>query len=253
MQRLLPLIIGLLLLSGAGQAWSADDPTLDQRLELWPEWQLPAPLPRPGRHSDLVYPSWFEGEWTVSSMALDSPDDDSSPLEHKARFIRRGGAVVGDRAFNAIAVGQAVLGSTLLTVEQPEREPNRQLARLRGDRLLETTVIGRRQSDPNRSDFVSEFLSDELVLQILHGPEAPRISRVETLSRYQPCAPASRERICADQWQARYSGPDTGLNRSPESVHRYRLELTRLQDRSASAGPPTDPSNGTNLGGGGGH
>ena len=62
---------------------------------------MPAPLTRPGRH-DLVYPPWFEGAWQAS-------DDDGS--DYQVRFLRdRQGSVVGDRAFNASAIGHALLG-----------------------------------------------------------------------------------------------------------------------------------------------
>ena len=85
------------------------------------------------------------------------------------------------------------LGEQLLGVEEDPDSANRQIARLKGDLYLETTVTGRRQESPS----TDTFLADELVLQILHAPGPPRLSRIETLSRYSRCG----EDICAEQWQ----------------------------------------------------
>ena len=70
------------------------------------------------------------------------------------------------------------------------------------------------------------FLADELVLQILHAPGAPRLSRIETLSRYQQCG----EDICAEQWQARYAAPGQTLRQQALSAHHYALKLTKASN-----------------------
>lgn len=230
----------LLVLAPAPAAWGADG-WLQDRLESWPAWQLPAPLPRPRRSEDLVYPDWFRGVWEVES----TDQDDGSTLVHQARFEATNtsvGAVVGDRSFNAKAIGQALLGNDLLAVEQAPGQVNRQLARLSQDRQLETTVIGRRESRLDQA----EFISDELVLQILHGPGAPRISRIETLSRYERCNDTSNsasavstvDTICGEQWQARFAAPGDGVSAQPLSVHRYTLKLTKPLDPTASTELP---------------
>ena len=258
-QRLLTLIIGLiglptLLMGLPPEAWGMDS-WLHQRLDAWPQWQLPAPLPRPRAQQDLVYPSWFEGSWSVESIDL----DDHSTLRHPARFGATSssrGAVVGDRSFNARAIGKAVLGEQLLGVEQAPDQVNRQLARLAQDRQLETTVIGRRESPLDQPS----FLSDELVLQILHGPAAPRISRIETLSRYRLCDPPSRtsteganNAICAEQWQARYGPPGDTLSAQPLHVNHYALTLTKQPDPIASTVLPADHATETTAATGDGH
>ena len=254
MRRLLrPIIVALLLLCLALPVRAEGSATLlEQRLQAWPDWQLPAPLPRPDRRGDLVYPAWFAGEWQVTSLDLTAEGETGEPLRHQARFlIDAKQRVVADRAFNALAIGRAVLGSALLTVEQPADDHNRQLARLQNDQLLETSVIGRRQSDPQQEPFTT----DELVLQIVHGPGAPRISRVETLSRYLPCPsrPAAVEQICAEQWQARFSGPEQGLDAAPLARAHYRLALTRLPDQPETDGSPDDPARRTAAATGGDH
>ena len=212
------LLIGLTILLSGGPAWAQGN--LEQRLNNWPQWSLPAPLPRPSNQDDLIYPEWFEGLWQVESMDLNAPDD--PPLLHQARFqTDRRGRLVGDRSFNATAIGRALLGDQLLGVEEDPDSANRQIARLKGDLYLETTVTGRRQESPTEDT----FLADELVLQILHTPGAPRLSRIETLSRYKRCG----EDICAEQWQARYPDPGQTITNKAVSVHRYQLTMRPLE------------------------
>ena len=212
------LLISLTILLSGGPAWA--ESSLEQRLTSWPDWSLPAPLPRPSNRDDLVYPDWFEGLWQVESIDLDAPGD--PPLLHQARFeTDRRGRLVGDRSFNATAIGRALLGDQLLRVEEDPDSANRQIARLKGDLYLETTVTGRRQESPTEDT----FLADELVLQILHTPGAPRLSRIETLSRYNRCG----EDICAEQWQARYPDPGQTITNKAVSVHRYQLTMRPLE------------------------
>ena len=230
--------MAVLLLVGPSKPALADNTPnsqqLEARLEAWPTWPDPAALPRPRPNQDLVYPNWFEGLWKVESLDLlenGKVDESLPPLEHLAQFqLNQHNDVVGNRPFNARAVGQALLGNQLLSVEQAPDQVNRQLARLSDDRLLETTVIGRKQTPID----ASVFLSDELVLQVMHGARAPRLSRIETLSRYQPCPDVSTaesiSRICVEQWQQTYPSPGEASESFVQSASRYKLTLTRLQD-----------------------
>lgn len=223
-----PALVLLVALAMPAAASASAEPTpLEQRLAVWPQWRLPAPLQRPGRR-DLTYPSWFAGEWRASSDDL--ADASANSLRYRVRFLPDGaGAVVGDRAFNAMAIGKALLGDQLLEVRNDPRNPNRQLARLRGEQQLESTVVGRRsdQSDPDT------FLADELALQVMHGSAEPRISRVETLSRYHRI---DGKRIAVEQWQAIYDGPANGWQVAARSHWHGRLLLERL---SATSDAPT--------------
>jgi len=60
---------------------------------------------------------------------------------------------------------------------------------------------------------------------VLHGPGDPRVSRVETLSRY---ALGPDGTVSAEQWQASYPSPALGLTAAASSSGRYTLELTPL-------------------------
>jgi hypothetical protein len=235
---------------------AADAAWLETRLARWPDWSLPAPLPRPG-HTDLTYPAWFAGTWRARSHDLSGQEPD---LRYTVRFgPDRRGAVVGDRAFNAAAIGRALLGEQLQGVRNDPRNPNRQLAELTGDRQLESSVIGRRSAAPGAGGDTGAgaspaaagsaegstargpadvFLADELALQVLHGPGDPRVSRVETLSRYRRLGPG---RIEAEQWQTSYGSPAAGLAATARHPWHGSLVLERLAEEPAPAGRAPDP------------
>ena len=52
-----------------------------------------------------------------------------------------------------MAIGKAVLGDELLEVQDDPGNPNRQLARLSDDRVLDTRISGRRSETPNPKAF----------------------------------------------------------------------------------------------------
>ena len=192
---------------------------LPARAERWPDWQLPAPL-QPAGQADLIYPSWFAGEWTVQTTTATG-----EPLTYRARFVMadqpsaQRSSVVGDRAFNAQAVGQAVLGPALLRVDNDPANPNRQLARLQSEQLLESTVVARRSET-----LADAFWADELALQVVHGSGGtPRVSQVETLSRYQLSSDGS---IDGEQWQASYPSPAEGVRAAARRSDHWPLRLT---------------------------
>jgi hypothetical protein len=211
---------------------AADDGgLLEARIAAWPQWRLPGPLPRPGR-ADLEYPDWFAGDWLVSSLEDGAPPEETVHWPVRFRPIP-GGGVVGERAANARAVGQVLLGKALREVRDDPANPNRQIARLAGDQILETTVVGRRSGQDPRDGGL--FLADELVLQVLHGPGDPRVSRIETLSRYERRRQDGQTWIEAEQWQARYPSPAQGLVATATATGHWRIRLDPLP-------PGSDPA-----------
>lgn len=210
-------------LASPARAAPATAEALQQRLEAWPAWSLPAPLERPGR-DDLIYPDWFAGQWRVHSHDDPGMTGAGADLVYSVRFEPDArGRVVGDRAFNAGAVGRAILGERLLRVRNDPRNPNRQIALLTDDLQLESTVIGRRTSQPDQDT----LLAAELSLQVLHGGGEggdPRVSRVETLSRYRRLDDG---RILGEQWQATYPSPAEGLAAPALRSWHGSLELQR--------------------------
>lgn len=222
---LLAPILALLLAINPG--------VLAERAGHWPDWRLPAPLARPTGltgQRDLIYPEWMAGHWQLRS------DD----LAVEVRFCRdSNGAVVGDRAGNATAIGRALLGKALLKVANDPANPNRQIAVMAGDQQLESTVVGRRSEIPDGE----HFWADELALQVLHGPGDPRVSRVETLSHYSRNQNGT---VSAEQWQATYSSPAMGLASAAINSSHYDLELTPISPSAdlspAQPQPQSDPA-----------
>ena len=212
---------------------------LPARAAQWPEWSLPAPLPRPERQ-DLIYPAWFAGRWQVSSGDISFEARFCQQPEVMGKPGRGERAVVGDRAFNALNIGKAVLGEQLLSVRSDPANPNRQIALLADRQELESQVVGRRSeipavigestaaADPTASgrstagSTAPEFWADELSLQLLHGPGEPRLSRVETLSHFVLQADGS---IMGEQWQASYPSPSLGLAARATSTNHELLKL----------------------------
>ena len=228
---------------------------LPARAAQWPEWSLPAPLPRPERQ-DLIYPAWFAGRWQVSSGAISFEARLCQQPEVMGKPGRGERAVVGDRAFNALSVGKAVLGEQLLSVRSDPANPNRQIALLADRQELESQVVGRRSETPaitggskaaggstaagsstagstaaadptaavrsTDGSTAPEFWADELSLQVLHGPGEPRLSRVETLSHFVLQADGS---IQGEQWQASYPSPSLGLAARATSTNHELLRL----------------------------
>lgn len=221
--------------AGEGPSGQPASP-LQRRLQQWPAWTLPAPLPRPGRQAPL-WPAWFSGEWLVESTPL-REEGAAAPQPGTAWSARfrpdgRGGAVA-ERAFNALSVGRSQLGEQLLSVQDDPRNPQRQLARLAGERLLETTLIGQRGEAAGPRD----FLNDELSLLVLHGPGEPRLSRIETLGRWRLQDDGS---ITGDQWQARYASPSDGLAATALASEHWRLRLVPVptgSDRATETAAP---------------
>ena len=228
---------------------------LPARAAQWPEWSLPAPLPRPERQ-DLIYPAWFAGRWQVSSGAISFEARFCQQPEVMGQPGRSERAVVGDRAFNALSIGKAVLGEQLLAVRSDPANPNRQIALLADRQELESQVVGRRSETPaitggskaaggstaagsstagstaaanptaavrsTAGSTAPEFWADELSLQVLHGPGEPRLSRVETLSHFVLQADGS---ILGEQWQASYPSPSLGLAARPTGTNHELLRL----------------------------
>ena len=202
---------------------------LSERKSIWPDWYVPSLLKRPRLKEDLIYPDWFEGVWDVNSK-IESDNNEESIL-HSAKFVRNSsGKLIADREYNTKSYALSEKNAGFLSVKNDPNSPNRQFAKLTDDRYLETKIIGRLDEKISNNSFIT----DELILQILHTPELSRVSQVETLTEFRKClsdentvSQLSSLSICGEQFQAIYNQPGQTLITSPIKTEQSKLILSK--------------------------
>ncbi|ABM74745.1 possible POLO box duplicated region [Prochlorococcus marinus str. NATL1A] len=205
---------------------------LYERKSIWPDWRLPSSIKRPGLKDDLIYPDWFEGVWDVTSEI--ESDQNQEPMIHSAKFIRNtSGDLIADREYNTKSYALSTKTGGFLSVKNDPKSPNRQFAKLTEDRYLETKIIGRLQEKIDNNIFIT----DELILQILHTPEFSRVSQVETLTEFKKCGSIQNNKInmsdfniCGEQFQAIYNQPGQNLISLPIKTEKSKLILRKTND-----------------------
>jgi len=198
-------------------------------MSSWPDWSLPYSLKRPALRDDLIYPDWFEGEWNVKSKI--ESEKNEQPILHSARFTHNEfGELIADREYNTQSYALNSNNGGFLSVKNDPKSPNRQFAKLTEDRYLETKIIGRLQETTNDNTFIT----DELILQILHSPELSRVSQVETLTEFRKCGDdgntftqLSDFNICGEQFQAIYQQPGQNIISLPMKTEKFKLILSK--------------------------
>ena len=161
-------------------------------------------------------------------------DKNQKPITHLAKFTRNNsGNVVADREYNTKSYAFGTKNSGFLSVKNDPKSPNRQFAKLTDDRYLETKIIGRLQEKINDNIFIT----DELILQILHTSELTRVSQVETLTKFEKCVSnenneinMSEFNVCGEQFQAIYNQPGQSLISLPIKTEKSKLLLTKTND-----------------------
>ncbi len=205
---------------------------LTERKLIFPDWRFPSLLNRPGWKEDLIYPNWFEGEWNVTSK-MDG-DENQESIFHSAKFIYNSeGNLIADREYNTQSYALNTKDSDFLSVKNDPDSPNRQFAKLTDDRYLETKIVGRLKENTNDNSFIT----DELILQILHTPEFSRVSQVETLTEFTKCSKNKNHLnksggfdICGEQFQAIYNPPGQSIISKPIKLQKFKLVLSKIDD-----------------------
>ena len=205
---------------------------LYERKSIWPDWRLPSSIKRPGLKDDLIYPDWFEGVWDVTSEI--ESDQNQETIIHSAKFIHNtSGDLIADREYNTKSYALSTKTGGFLSVKNDPKTPNRQFAKLTEDRYLETKIIGRLQEKIDNNIFIT----DELILQILHTPEFSRVSQVETLTEFKKCGSIQNNKInmsdfniCGEQFQAIYNQPGQNLISLPIKTEKSKLILRKTND-----------------------
>lgn len=236
-RKLLLSLCALVVLLWSGIAAASP---LSERLAQFPDWQTKPPVQ--AAKGDLGYPNWFTGDWQVTTTLVDlaapiapdvvTPGYESNraylnqPVPFAVRFVRQGGQLVSDRAYNGLNLAKAYLGDrVVLAVKVDTHNPNRQITILRGERQLVSTVTGRATESPH----ADTFLTSEVFQQEFRGAPQLYFNIVETTTAYQQFAEPPE--IIADQVTAIYLSPQDPdyfkAGNRPVALYRYRLEFQR--------------------------
>lgn len=244
------------LWSGEAQAGISD------RLLQFPQWEKPSIASAKG---DLVYPSWMEGTWEVTSTLIDlvaplapeivTPGFENNrryldrPIKFQVRFERKRDRfysstpsflelinptkIVADRVFNGLNIAKAYLGDrAILSVKIDPNSPNRQITSFRGEKQLFSIITGRETETPA----INQFVATEVSNQIFRGIPQPYFNTVETTTSYQ-LLPTTTPNITADQVTAIYLSPQDAdyfkAGDRPVALYRYQLELTPIELESS--------------------
>ena len=196
---------------------------LEKRERSWPDWSL-TKLKKSDIKKDLIYPSWFEGNWVVYSLDLN--DESKEIVEYEVSFKRNeSGQIIGDRAKNSESIGKAIFGDALIKVVDDPKSINNQITYLKDDFYIDSRITGRNQIHDDNI-----FFADELVIQTAHKPGASRINQVETISKFQKCFGdkfgennLNNSNICGFQYVASY-----GSKVGDPSIHAIKTNKYKL-------------------------
>lgn len=264
LKAILGFCLLVLLLSG-GDAHAGP---LADRLAQFPDWEGKPPVT--AAEGDLIYPSWMEGTWNVTSTLVDltaplAPEVVTPGFEHnrqqlnqqtafQVRFVKESSKsnmrvgildyppiqnlkaksqnrIVADRVFNSLSIGRAYLGDrAVYSVKVDPASPNRQITQLRGGRQL-VSIVTARGTETLAPD---KFIATEVVQQVFRGTPQLHFNQVEITTAYQ-YLPSAVSAIAADQVTAVYLSPQDAdyfkaLER-PVALYRYRLELVPVASR----------------------
>lgn len=240
------LVLVWLLCSGEAMATP-----LAERVSAFPNWSSKPPVhPSEG---DLVYPSWMNGTWEMTStlhnmVAPLAPDVVTPGFEGNRQFLetpvvadirfqtarvaqgkflnqplKTTEGVVSDRAFNGLSLARAYLGNDWVeAVKVDPEDPNRQITFLKDRQQLVSTVTGRAVEAPDEDTFITT----EVFQQFFRGGRPTvYLNEVENTTVYHH----ESDQVTADQITAVYLSPQDpdyfkALNQ-PVALYRYGLEL----------------------------
>ena len=196
---------------------------LDNRENLWPELYLPN-FQLSDTTKDLIYPSWFEGNWLVTSEDLTHKSEE--PVMYEVNFYKNNlKEIVGNRSKNSESIGKAIFGDTLIKVVNDPQSFNSQITYLKDDLYIDSRITGRTQIQDN-----DIFFADELVIQTSHKPGASRVNQVEIISKFKKCDQDNLELkdnkkndICGVQYIASY-----GSRVGDTSIHAVKTNKYKL-------------------------
>ena len=204
---------------------------LNNREDTWPDWSSPS-LKSSNIKNDLIYPSWFEGDWAVTSENI--KDGSEEPLIYNVNFYKNeSGKIIGNRSKNAESIGKAIFGNRLIKVKNDPQSFNNQITYLNDNQYIESRITQRTQIHNNNL-----FFADEFAIQTVHNPDASRINQVEVMSKFYKCyEPISNfneinnGNICGTQYLATYGSKVGEKNIKAISQSQYKLTFKYLGKR----------------------
>ncbi|MEM9807087.1 MAG: DUF6816 family protein [Cyanobacteria bacterium P01_D01_bin.56] len=240
------LVLVWLLCSGEALATP-----LAERVSTFPDWSNKPPVqPSEG---DLVYPSWMNGTWEMTStlhnmVAPLAPEVVTPGFEGNRQFLeipvvanirfkiarvaqgkflnqplKTTEGVVSDRAFNGLSLARAYLGNDWVkAVKVDPDDPNRQIIFLKDRQQLVSTVTGRAVEAPDENTFITT----EIFQQFFRGGRPTvYLNEVENTTVYHH----ESKQVTADQITAVYLSPQDpdyfkAVNQ-PVALYHYGLEL----------------------------
>ncbi len=203
---------------------------LEQREQLWPNWKL-SNLKASDLKEDLIYPSWFEGNWNVKSS--DGRDSKQKSIFYKVNFFKNeNGQIIGNRQKNSESIGKAIFGERLIKVKGDPKSFNNQIIYLSNNEYIDSRTVGRTQiMDDNL------FFSDEFIIQNVHKPEASRLNQVEIMSKFYKCKKDKigmdenhEFNICGTQYVATYGSKIGQNNLKAITANKYLLVFTSIEN-----------------------
>ncbi len=248
------LFIGLFIGIGSATAGPIGD-----RIATFPHWNTKPPTTAVA--SDLIYPTWFAGTWTLTSTLVeqiaplapeittpgfeDNRQRLNEPILAPVRFIgdntrahRRAWLpllslptrsltttrIISDRAFNGLSLARAYLGDRVLRVWIDDSNPHRQITKFRDNRQLFSATLGRavEQTDPDH------FTTTEVFDQFFQTADKPIKNQVETTTAYtrQPNGTITANQITAVYLMPPHPKAYLAGDR-PVALYRYNLVLKR--------------------------
>ena len=204
---------------------------LNEREQIWPFWSLKN-LKSSNIKKDLIYPSWFEGDWIVTSNNTSQSSENA--LVYKVNFYKNElGEIVGNRPVNSESIGKALFGEKLKKVKNDPKSINNQVIYLSDNEYIESRITERNQILDN-----DLFFADEFVIQTVHRPTASRINQVEVMSKFYKCnrgqlnnIETQSEDICGFQYVATYGSKVGKKNIKAISQTKYKLTFKYLGKR----------------------
>tara|TARA_B100000900_G_C20563112_1_gene709797 strand:- start:650 stop:1354 length:705 start_codon:yes stop_codon:yes gene_type:complete len=200
---------------------------LINREKIWPQWNL-TKLNSSNITKDLIYPSWFEGNWIVESEDLVNSSNDI--ISYKVNFEKnKSGEIVGNRSQNSESIGKAIFGDRLKKIKSDPKSFNNQVIYLKDDEYIESRVKARNQIIDDNI-----FFSDEFVIQTTHKDGLSRINQVEVMSKFFKCNLNQDNKpndydICGLQYTATYGSRVGEINVKAIDTNKYKLTFKFIE------------------------